>query len=192
MCTLFFIHYRYHDALKRLADFDVHLAAQCQYHGSDVLCHLHADFQFLVYHFLLIFGELGKVYGNHIVASRSCNQVGIEHISIERSDGCHQLSHGFEACIECLECRELVLRHTTAPETFAVQADIPVGEVVVHEFGNETSCFRGLVFIVAGIHVLHQRIQYRENPTVYLRAFCHGHIGFFVVKFVYIGIEGEE
>ena len=25
----------------------------------------------------------------------------------------------------------LVLRHTTAPETFAVQADIPVGEVVV-------------------------------------------------------------
>ena len=156
------------------------------------MCHLHADFQFLVYHFLLIFGELGKVYGNHIVASRSCNQVRIQHVGIERSNGRHQLGYSFQAGIECLECRKLVLRHTATPETFAVQTNVPVGEIVVHKLRNETSCFRGLVFIVAGIHVLHQRIQYRENPTVYLRAFCHGHIGFFVVKFVYIGIEGEE
>ena len=154
--------------------------------------HLHTGFQFLVYHFLLILGELGKVYGNDVVASGNFGQVGIEHISIERSDGCHQLSHGFEACIECLECRELVLRHTTAPETFAVQADIPVGEVVIHEFGNETSRLCGFVFIVAGIHVLHQRIQHGENPAVYLGTFRHGHVGFLVFKFVHIGIEGEE
>ena len=130
--------------------------------------------------------------GDNVVASGSCRQVRIEHIGIERSNRRHQFGYGFQTRIERLERGQLILRHAAAPETFTVQADVPVGEIVVHEVRNQSSGFGRLVFVVAVIHILHQRVQHGDNPSVYFRTFRHGHIGFLVFKSVHVGIEGKE
>ena len=158
----------------------------------DVLSHLHTGFKFGINQCLIAYGELGEVDRNHLVAASHGNQVAVEHVGIERCDGRHQLGHRLEASIEGLISRELIFSHTTTPEAFAVEAHIPVRQVVVDEIGYQSASLGRLVVVVAGIHILHQRIEQGQNPAVYLGTFLHGHVGFLVFEAVNVGIEGEE
>ena len=97
---LLFVHHRNHDTLQRLAHFDIDFTAQCQYHRSNILSHLHTRFQFSVYQCLITFRELGQVYRNHGVTTCNGNQICIQTVGIERSDRCHQPSHCFHCKLQ--------------------------------------------------------------------------------------------
>ena len=137
-------------------------------------------------------GEVCQMHRHDLVATRHAYQIHVEHVCIEGGDGSHQLGYRLQTGVECLIGRELVSSHAAAPEAFAVQTDIPVGKVVVHEILYQSAGLRGLVVVVAGIYLLHQRVQYRQNPAVNLRTFVHRHVGFSIGKSVHIGIESEE
>ena len=154
MSFLFSIHYRNHDTLKRLANFDVHFTTQCQYHRSYVLCHLHTGFQFLVYHFFLILREFSQMNRNHIITSCSSDQIRIQTIGIERRNRRHQLRNCFKASIQCLISRQFILSKFTAPETFTVQTNIPVRQIVIDKVRDQTSCLSRFIFIIASIYFL--------------------------------------
>ena len=155
MSFLLFIYHRNHDTLQRLAYLDIHFAAQCQYHRCNILCHLHAGFQFLVYHFFLIFREFGKMDRNYIVASCCCNQVSIQPVCIERRYRSHQFGNCFETSVQCLISRQFILCKFTTPETFTIQANIPVGQIIIHKIRNQTSCLCRFIFIIACIYLLY-------------------------------------
>ena len=171
MTFLLFIDYRNHDALQRLAHLDVHLTAQGQYHGSNILSHPHTGFQFLVYQTFVRFGEVRQVYRYHMVTFRHLNQVHIQAVGIERSNRSHQFRHRFQTSVQSLVSRQFVLRHRASPETFPVQAHIPVAQVIVYKVCNQTSCLCRFVIIEASIYIFYQRIEQRQNPAVDFRTF---------------------
>lgn len=56
---------------------------------------------------------------------------------------------------------------------------------------NQMTISCRFVFVVASVHISHQRVQYGQNPAVYFRTFVL-HVGFFVFKTVHVGIKSEE
>ena len=102
------------------------------------------------------------------------SQVLIQLVGIERCKGSQQLADSHQTGVKRLIGRALVVTHLLAPETFAVQADIPVGQVVIDEGVNQSSCPRGVVVLQFFRHLLHQRVQARQYPAVNLRPiwFC--------------------
>ena len=96
----------------------------------------------------------------HLIVSAAHRiKVGIELVGIEWSDWCHQPSHGLKTCIECLICRELVGSHLSSPETLAVEAHIPVREIVAHEGLDQSSGYCRLVGVVVLIHLADECIE---------------------------------
>ena len=170
------IHYRNHQRVQRLTNLDIHLSAQCQHHGRDLLSDLHLLLQLLVDLRLIAYREVCEVYALHLLTASHRDQIQEELIGIEGCDRCHQLSHCLQAGVQRLVSRELILRHATAPETTTVQAHIPVTQVVVHEIGDRTTRTGRLIVLQIAIHILDQAVEQREDPAVDLRALLPGHI----------------
>ena len=188
MLLLRFIYHRNHDTLQRLTNLDVDLTTQSQYHRSHILCHLHTSFQFCINQVFIGYRELGKVNRYYLVTSGHCNQIHVQTVCIERSNRCHQLSYRFQASVQGLVSRQLISWHGTTPETFTVQAHVPVTQVIVYKVCNQTASLCRFVIGKASIHILNQWIQQWKNPTVNFRTLVHRHIYFSVCKAIYIGI----
>ena len=126
------------------------------------------------------------------LASRHGDQVAIETIGIEGCDGRHQLGHRLQAGVERLISRQLVGCHAAAPETSAIEPHVPVTQVVVDEVCYGTACAGRIVRIQITVHVLDERVEQRQDPTINLRALGHRHIRLAVGEAVDVGVEGEE
>ena len=81
----------------------------------------------------------------------AASEVAVEHIGIEWSDRSHEHCHGLEALVE-----SLVSGQITVPEARAVEAHIPVAEVVDHKIADGASRLgEFVVFYVVG-HFFHE------------------------------------
>ena len=127
------IHNRDHDGLQRLANLNIHLAAQSQHHRRHILCHLHTLFQVLVDQSLVANWEFGQVNRCDLLTSGSRDQVTEQLVCIERRDRSHQLGDRFQTGVQRLIGGQLIGRHASTPETAAVQTHIPVTQIVVYE-----------------------------------------------------------
>ena len=64
-------------------------------------------------------------------------EVLVELVGIERSERCQQPCNGHQTGVQRVVSTLLVSTHFLAPETLAVQTDVPVAEVVVDESVNQ-------------------------------------------------------
>ena len=119
-------------------------------------------------------------------------QIPVELVGIEGSDGGHQACHGLQTGVERLVGAELVDAHLAAPEALAGEAHEPVGDVVDDKCLDEASGARGLVGLVALLHLADEGVQRRENPAVHFRALAHGNFGLLEVPAVHVGIHRQE
>ena len=95
-------------------------------------------------------------------------QVLIQLVGIERSEGSQQTGNGHQTGVECVVGRALVVAHILTPETFAVQTNIPVRQVIVDKGIDESACTGRVEVLQLGSHLLNEGVQRRENPTVNL------------------------
>ena len=94
--------------------------------------------------------------------------------------------------MKCLICGELVFGHLTTPETFAVQTNVPVAEVVVYKCIYGTCGFSGFIIIKSLFHIFYKCVEKRENPAVDFRAVCHRNLRFCTGKSVDICVKSQE
>ena len=154
MCLLYIIYGRNHDLLQWLANLDVHLAAQCQYHGSNLLGDGHTLLQVGIDSSLIGYRELVEVYALQLAA-----HVVIQLVCIEWSKWCQELSHCHQAAIESLVSTQLILAHLLTPETFTVQTNVPVREVIVDECIDETTSTGWIVASQLSVNALDEGIE---------------------------------
>ena len=110
----------------------------------------------------------------------------------EGCEGRSQLHYGLQAGVEGLICSQLVVGHTATPETLAVQTYIPVREIFVHEVLNGACCGCGVVVVKILRYILHQRVQYRDNPTVNLGTLRYGNFALAACEAIHVGVECKE
>ena len=111
---------------ERLADFDVHLAAQGQYHRRNLLGHGHHLLQFTVDERGVADGEGRKMHRLVRVAAAYGVQIAEDTVGDERRERCGEHRNGFQTGVERLVGRQFVACPTAAPETFAVEAHVPI------------------------------------------------------------------
>ena len=157
---------RNHNLLKRLAHLDVHLTTQGEHHRGDALSHLHASLEVEVDGCLVGNGEHVEM---HAIALTT--QVLIELVGIEGCKGREQFGYGHQTGVERLIGRALVVAHLLTPEAFAVEAHIPVGEIVVDELVDESAGASGIEILQLVVDTLDERVHTRENPAVDLGLF---------------------
>ena len=116
----------------------------------------------------------------------------IQLVSIERCKRSQQLGDCHQTSIKCLISRELILTHLLTPETFAVQTNEPVTQVVVDESIYQSACTCGIVSVELSLHTLDESVQARENPTVDLWTLVECHLCCSGVETIHIGIERKE
>ena len=126
------------------------------------------------------------------ISSGCRSKVCIEPIGIERRNRSHELGNCFEASIKRLICRQFIFRHRSTPEAFTVQPNIPVTEIVIYKIRYSPPCTSRLVSGKLFVDFFNQRVQKRDNPTVYFRPFFHRNLGFTECETIYIGIQCEE
>ncbi len=178
-----------HDLCQRLTHLDVDLAAQCQNHARNLLCHRHAGLEVDVDTLLVGLGEALQVNRLQLAA-----EVVVELIGIEGSERCEQTGHRGEAGVERLIGGALVGAHLLTPETLAVEAHIPVAQVVVDETVDEAAGARRVVVVELSGHTLDERVEAGEYPAVNLgeadlAVAERGGVG---VEAVDVGVEREE
>ena len=152
---------------------------------------LHTSFEGFVDGRFVGFGEIAQVYRlSGTPGGRG--QVGIETVGKERRNGSHERSHRFEAGVECLVSRKFVGIHVPAPETFAVEAHIPVAEVVIDKVRYGTAGTRRFIIGIVSVDLFDKRIEQRDNPTVDFGTLRYRYFRFCKGKSVDVGIEGKE
>ncbi len=171
--------------LQRLTHILLSTLAQTENHRCSLLRQIHTAFQVFVYQRLIGFRPVAQMHG------LAC-QVAIEAVGKEWCIGCHQLRHGLQTGVECGVCRLLVGVHLAAPEAFAIETDIPVAQVILHEVGDSTSCLGGLICLIISSNLLNKRVQTAQNPFVDFRILCIVHCALCIVPTVHIGIESKE
>ena len=176
--------------LQRLTDVLLGAFAQAQNHRGRLLCQGHLTLKGLVDGISVGYRPLAQVHALFALLAGSTRQVTIEAVGVERSIGRHQLGYGLEACIERQVRRLFVGIHLAAPETLAVQANVPVTEVILHKIRDESACLRRLVSLVVSSHLLYQAVQLRQHPFIYLLIFRLNRI--LRIPSIHIGIKGEE
>jgi len=159
--TLLLIHGGNHDLLKRLSHLDIHLATQCQHHRGDLLGYCHALFQIFIDERGI--GNREFLQMNRLQLSA---QVAVKFVGIKRSEGCQQLGDSHQTGIKRVVSSYLVIAHLLAPEPFAVQSDVPVAEIVVHEIVDEAAGTCRIIAVELGSHSLDQRVETRKNPAI--------------------------
>ena len=87
--------------------------------------------------------------------SGAAGEVAVEHIGVERSDGCHEQRHLGEAFVE-----RLVGAQIAVPEASAIESHIPVAKVVDHKFADSASCFGEFVVFNVSRYICHERIEH--------------------------------
>ena len=178
---------RNHDGLQRLTHLDVHLTTQRQHHRGNLLGHLHTSLEVLVDQTLVSYGE--AIQMNRVLLT---TQILIQLVGIERSKRSQQLSYRHQASIERIVSRTLVVAHFLTPETFAVQTDIPVREVVIDEGVNQSACSCGIIAVQFSRYLLNESIQRAEYPAVDLRSCLQRHCLCARSEAVDIGIQRKE
>ena len=118
-------------------------------------------------------------------------QVAIEAVGIERSIRCHELGNGLQAGIERTISSLFVGIHLAAPETLAVEAHVPVREVVLHKIADSSSGFGGFVGLVGFRHLTNEGVEFGQDPAV---DFCKVFSTLTILRLpaIHVGIEGEE
>ena len=154
MCLLYIIYGRNHNLLQWLTNLDVHLAAQCQYHRSNLLGDGHTLLQVGIDSSLISYWELIQVYALQLAA-----QVVIQLVCIEWSEWSQELSHCHQTGIESLVSTQLILAHLLTPETFTVQTNVPVREVIVYESVDETASTGWIVASQLSVNALDEGIE---------------------------------
>ena len=145
---------RYHDALQRLANLDVHLTTQGQNHRSNLLGHLHTHLQVLVDERFISNGESVQMNGVFLAT-----KILVQLVCIERRKRSQQFRYRHKASVEGLVGRTLVGTHFLAPEAFTVQAYKPVTEVVVDKGINESASTCGVIVLQLLGHLLNKGIE---------------------------------
>ena len=119
-------------------------------------------------------------------------QVAEDAVHHEGCEGRRELRDGLQAGVERLVGGQLVLGHSAAPETLAVQTHVPVREVLAHELLDGAGGRRRVVVLERLGHVLDQRVEQRDNPAVDFRTALDGHLLLAAGEAVDVGVEGEE
>ena len=74
-------------------------------------------------------------------------KVAVDAVRDKWSKWSSELCNGLKASIESLVCSELILGHTTTPETLTVKTYVPVTQVLANELLDSTRC-RGWVVVL--------------------------------------------
>ena len=101
------------------------------------------------------------------------------------------MGHGHQASVERVISRTLVVAHVLAPEAFAVEAHIPVGEFVVDKLLDEASGARGIIAVEFAGHTLDERVQTRDDPAVDLGS-VGAKLGVLGIVAIHVGVKGEK
>ena len=192
MCCHLLVQHGHHSLHQRLAHLDIDLTTQRKNHRRELLSQRHHLLQIAINQLLVSYGERRQVYRRICVATAHCIQIAEDTIRDERRERSRQLNNGFEAGVESLVCRQLILGHTTAPETLTIQTYVPVREVLAHKLLNHTCRRRRVVTLQALRYVLNERIEQRDDPAVDLGALLNGDLLLRARKAIDIGIEREE
>ena len=122
----------------------------------------------------------------------AARQVGVETVGIEGRYRSDQHGYSGQTAVKGLIGREFVCVHLLAPETFAVEAHIPVREVVVDKVAYRSGRFGRFVIVKSLFDSLYQSVERRENPSVDFRTFGDGYLSRFRIEAIDIGVKGEE
>ena len=120
------------------------------------------------------------------------NQVKIEAVHIERSYWSGQDRNVLENLVKGLVCGQLVFGKAAAPETLAVQADVPVGKMVADKVLDEASCKGDVIVLVSCADVADEGVHQGDDPPVGLRAEAKGHVRSGRVEAVHVCVQREE
>ncbi len=186
------VEHRNDDLLQRLAHFDRDLAAQGQHHRRELLGRGHHLLQIRVDQCRVGLGEGRQVDRFVVVTAAHGVEIAEDAVGNERCERCREQCHGLQTGVERLVGRQLVGGHLTAPEALAVEAYVPVGEVLAHEFLDGAGRRRGVVVLQTARYLGDQRVQERDDPAVDLGAPGHGYLLFLAREAVDVGVEGEE
>ena len=126
------------------------------------------------------------------MAAANAIEVGEYLVGDERSNGRGQQHHGFETGIERLVGCRFVSRGLSAPEPFAIEAHVPVAQLLVHEVLNSASGAGWLVVLVGIFNLNNEAVEERQYPAVDFGALLHRHLGLLVIEPIHIGVEGKE
>ena len=186
MAALLLVDGGHHDLGQRLAHLDVDLAAQGEHHGGDFLCHVHTGLEVGV-----DAGLVGLRPAVEVDALQLASEVVVELVAHKRGKRGEQVGHGHQASVERVISRTLVVAHVLAPEAFAVEAHIPVGEFVVDKLLDEASGARGIIAVKFAGHTLDERVETRDDPAVDLGS-VGAKLGVLGIVAIHVGVEGEE
>ncbi len=145
-----FVKHRYHQCGKRLTHADIHLTAQCEHHRRDILGEFHPLLKLLVA--LSGYREQSQMNRCSLVAESHRSEVSVKAVGEERRNRSHEQCDRLKARIQGLISREFILIHFSAPEAFAVEAHIPVAEIVIDKIIYGAGSLGGLVIVKRLLH----------------------------------------
>ena len=179
-----------HDCLEWLTNINLRGLADAEHKGGNCLCQLHLTLKSRIGCSSL--REGGKVNRFTLVTTRNSIKVEEQLVAIEWSNGCHELGNCLKTGIERLVGCQLVVIHLTAPETLAVQTNIPVGKVVAYKGLDETSGNRRLIVVKVALDSFDEGVERRKYPSVNLRTLFQSHLGLLASESIDVGIECKE
>ena len=136
--------------------------------------------------------SLGKKLEMNRISVGTAGEIEIEPVHIEGSYRSTEHCNHFQHFVKCLICSEFVLAHTAAPETLAVQPDVPVADIVANELLQKASSCGKVVVLIAGADILDESVHQGDYPPVDLWSFRIRNLLSLNVKPVHIGVERKE
>ena len=86
-------------------------------------------------------------------------QIAEDTVGDERRERCGEHRNGFQTGVERLVGRQFVVCQTAAPETFAVEAHVPVRQVFAYELLDHAGSRRRIVILERFGNIPNQRIE---------------------------------
>ena len=126
------------------------------------------------------------------MASAEGVQVGEDTVADKRRERRSQLRNGLQTGIERLVSGQFIFGKFAAPETFSVQAHVPVRQVFADEFLDGASRRRRIIIFERVRYLFDQRVQQRDDPAVDLGTFFDRHFRFAAGESVHVGVQREK
>ena len=130
------VEHRDQDFGQRLAHLDRHFAAQGQHHRRALLRQRHHLFEAGVDQPFVGRRERREMHRFVLVAAAHGVEVREDAVGDERCERRCEHRDGLKTGVQRLIGRQFVFRHAASPEPLAVEAHVPVREVLAHELLN--------------------------------------------------------
>ena len=174
-----------------LAYFHLCLVAQREHKRCELLSGGHPEFEIAVDRRCVDVREIGQMDR----CGRSWTSVGkiaVEAVAVERRYGSYKFRQRQQAGVQSLVCSHFVTVASAAPETLAVEAHIPVGEVVADKVVDSAGGTGRLVVFEGFGDSSDEGVEQREYPAVGFGTFGQRHLLHVGGEAVDIGIHCKE